>query len=82
VAVAVGGHRSLLTSGGLPEVFYCRKSGGSHIVTSHATASVLAAERATAAEAEQRHYSIMIESMVREGCSEREIDARIRALRR
>src|SRR6266404_5464030 len=41
------------------------------------------AERADAqAEAEQRHYLIMIESMVRDGHSEREIDARIRALRR
>jgi response regulator NasT len=41
------------------------------------------AERADAeAEAEQRHYLIMIESMVRDGCSEHEIDAQIRALRR
>jgi response regulator NasT len=40
------------------------------------------AERADAqAEAEQRHYSIMIESMVRDGYSEREIGTRIRALR-
>jgi Response regulator containing CheY-like receiver domain and AraC-type DNA-binding domain len=193
MAVAVGGRRSLLTSGGLPEVFYCQKSGGSHTVTLHATASVLTveddpivradlrliledagfdvvpdardgveavelarehrpdlilidlnlpgldgveatrqilsertvpivaltghrtgiveraleagavahvlkpfdegqlvgtitdvlAERATAAaEAEQRHYLIMIESMVRDGYSEREIDGRMRALRR
>ena len=34
------------------------------------------------AEAEQRHYLIMIESMVRDGYSEREIDARMRALGR
>ena len=41
------------------------------------------AERATSeAEAEQRHYLIMIESMVRDGYSEREIDRRMRALRR
>jgi response regulator NasT len=41
------------------------------------------AERADAeAEAEQRHYLIMIESMVRDGYSEHEIDAQIRALRR
>lgn len=33
------------------------------------------------AEAEQRHYLIMIESMVRDGHSEREIEARIRELR-
>jgi len=41
------------------------------------------AERADAqAEAEQRHYLIMIESMARDGYSEREIDARMRGLRR
>jgi hypothetical protein len=63
-------------------------------VTSHATASVLSvaddsivtdmlAERADAeAEAVERHYLIMIESMVRDGYSESEIAERIRALRR
>jgi response regulator NasT len=40
------------------------------------------AERATAdAEAKQRHYLIMIESLARDGYSEHEIAARIRALR-
>ena len=70
------------------------KTGGSHIVTSQATASVLTveddpivtdmlAEPADAeAEAVERHYLIMIESMVRDGYSEPEIAARIRALRR
>ena len=41
------------------------------------------AERADAqAEAEQRHHLIMIESMARDGYSERAIDARMRGLRR
>ena len=63
-------------------------------MTSQAAASVLTveddpivtdmlAERAEAeAEAVERHYLIMIESMVRDGYSESEIAARIRALRR
>jgi CheY-like chemotaxis protein len=42
---------------------------------------VLAERAAAEAEAEQRHYLIMIESMVRDGFSEREIAARMRALR-
>jgi CheY-like chemotaxis protein len=51
----------------------------SHLV---GTITDVLAERADAeAEAEQRHYLIMIESMVRDGYSEREIDARIRTLR-
>jgi CheY-like chemotaxis protein len=44
MAVSVGGRRSLLTSGGAPGVFLLPKTGGSHIVTSHAAASVLTVE--------------------------------------
>jgi len=43
---------------------------------------VLAERTGAEAEAVERHYLIMIESMVRDGYSESEIAARIRALRR
>ena len=43
---------------------------------------VLAGRADAEAEAEQRHYLIMIESMARDGYTEHEIDARIRSLRR
>ena len=81
--VALTGHRTgiverALEAGAVAHVL--KPFDESHLV---GTITDVLAERADAqAEAEQRHYSIMIESMVRDGYSEREIAARIGALRR
>ena len=81
--VALTGHRNgiverALEAGAVAHVL--KPFDESHLV---GTLTDVLAERATAeAEAEQRHYLIMIESMARDGYSEREIDAQIRRLRR